>query len=297
MKSYNDYGTWIRNRFPYRVQKISIDAGFTCPNRDGSKGRGGCVFCDNNTFNPSYCNKSKTITQQLEEGKAFFARKYPDMKYLAYFQAFSNTYAPLQHLRKLYEEALQVKDVVGLVIATRPDCIDDEKLDYLQELSRRTFLIVEYGVESCNDETLRIINRGHTFECSQEAIRKTHERGITVGAHIILGLPGEDREEIIRQIPLVSSLKIDILKLHQMQIIKGTKLDSDFTPRPTIFSVDEYIALIAEYIRRIRKDIVMERFVSQSPKELLVAPNWGLKNHEFTDKLDNYLKSNSPSSH
>lgn len=293
---YQDYGSWIRKQFPFRVQKISLDAGFTCPNRDGRVGYGGCIYCNNDTFNPAYCEKEKSITQQLEEGKAFFSRKYPDMKYLAYFQAYSNTYAPLHHLQRLYEEALAVKDIVGIVIATRPDCVDKEKLDYLAELNKRTFLIVEYGVESCNDDTLKRINRGHNFQCSCLAIEETAKRGIIVGAHIIVGLPGEDREESLRQIPLLNSLPISILKLHQMQIIKGTRLAKQYLELsekqefpPYIYSVDEYIQLVAEYINRLRSDIILERFVSQSPKELLIAPAWGIKNYEFTNMLANIL--------
>ena len=219
---YYDYGTWIRHRFPFRVQKISIDAGFTCPNRDGRLSTGGCIYCDNRTFNPAYCQRKDSITQQLEAGKQFFARKYPEMKYLAYFQAYTNTYASISHLRELYEEALSVKDIVGIVIGTRPDCISDELLDYLEDLNRRTFLIVEYGVESANEDTLRRINRGHSFAQSRLAIEKTHQRGILTGAHIILGLPGEDAQENLRQAPLISSLPIDILKSHQMQIIRDT---------------------------------------------------------------------------
>ena len=289
---YYDYGTWIRHRFPFRVQKISVDAGFTCPNRDGRLSTGGCIYCDNRTFNPAYCQRQDSITQQLEAGKQFFARKYPEMKYLAYFQAYTNTYASIDHLRQLYEEALSVEDVVGIVIGTRPDCISDELLDYLEDLNRRTFLIVEYGVESTNDETLRRINRGHTFEQSRVAIGKTHQRGILTGAHIILGLPGEDAQENLRQAPVISSLPIDILKIHQMQIIRGTRLATEFEKNPFhIYDIDEYIRLIANYIQRLRKDLVLERFVSQSPKDLLIAPHWGLKNHEFTDLLNNYLKS------
>lgn len=289
---YYDYGTWIRHRFPFRVQKISIDAGFTCPNRDGRLSTGGCIYCDNRTFNPAYCQRKDSITQQLEAGKQFFARKYPEMKYLAYFQAYTNTYASISHLRELYEEAISVKDIVGIVIGTRPDCISDELLDYLEDLNRRTFLIVEYGVESANDDTLRRINRGHSFAQSRLAIEKTHQRGILTGAHIILGLPGEDAQENLRQAPLISSLPIDILKIHQMQIIRGTRLADEFEQKPFhIYSVDEYIELIANYIQRLRKDLVLERFVSQSPKELLIAPQWGLKNHEFTDLLNNYLKN------
>lgn len=288
---YYDYGTWIRHRFPYRVQKISIDAGFTCPNRDGRISTGGCIYCDNRTFNPAYCQRQESISRQLEAGKQFFARKYPEMKYLAYFQAYTNTYASIDHLRKLYEEALSVTDIVGIVIGTRPDCVSDGLLDYLEALNQRCFLIVEYGVESANDETLRRINRGHNFEQSCLAIEKTHQRGILTGAHIILGLPGEDAHESLRQAPIISSLPIDILKIHQMQIIRGTRLAEEYDRNPFhIYSIEEYISLIANYIQRLRKDLVLERFVSQSPKDLLIAPHWGLKNHEFTDLLNNYLR-------
>ena len=290
---YNDYGTWIRHRFPFRVQKISIDAGFSCPNRDGRISTGGCVYCDNRTFNPAYCQRHDSITAQLEAGKQFFARKYPTMKYLAYFQAYTNTYASIDHLRRLYEEALAVEDVVGIVIGTRPDCITPELLDYLETLNRQTFLLVEYGVESANDETLRRINRGHDFACSVHAITETHERGILTGAHIILGLPGEDAAESLRQAPIISALPLDILKIHQMQIIRGTHLAAEYQQHPFhIYSADEYIRLIANYIQRLRKDLVLERFVSQSPKELLIAPYWRLKNYEFTNLLNNYLKAN-----
>lgn len=288
---YNDFRTWIRKQFPYRVQKISIDAGFSCPNRDGRIGRGGCTYCDNRTFNPSYCSKEKSITQQLEDGKHFFARKYPDMKFLAYFQAFTNTYASIEYLKSMYEEALQVEDIVGLVIGTRPDCVSDELLDYLAELNKRTFVLVEYGIESANDETLRRINRGHDFECSRRTIQATHDRGILTGGHIILGLPGEDAEESIRQADIISSLPIDILKIHQMQIIRGTQLAKEYSAHPfKLYTVEEYIDLIANYIKHLRKDIILERFVSQSPAELLIAPKWGLKNYEFTNLLRKRLK-------
>lgn len=208
------------------------------------------------------------------------------MKYLAYFQAYTNTYASVETLKRMYEEALAIEDVVGIVIGTRPDCIDQQLLNYLAELNRQTFLLVEYGVESANDDTLRRINRGHTFHCSRTAICRTHEQGILTGAHIIIGLPGEDRQESLRQAPLISSLPIDILKIHQMQIIRETALAKEFVAHPfDVYTVEEYINVIIAYIQRLRPDLVLERFVSQSPSDLLIAPRWGLKNHEFTDLL------------
>lgn len=289
---YNDFGHWIRQQFPYRVQKLSVDAGFSCPNRDGRISTGGCVYCNNKTFNPSYCDRSKSITAQLTEGKTFFARKYPTMKYLAYFQAFTNTYDSLDKLKEKYEEALSVEDIVGLVIGTRPDCMSDELLDYLEDLNRRVFVLVEYGIESTNDETLRRINRGHDFACTKRIVEKTAERGILCGGHIIMGLPGEKREDIIRQAPVISSLPLNILKIHQMQVIRDTPLAQQYLSDPTIcqlYDVDEYIRLIGDYLPYLRKDLILERFVSQSPKALLIAPQWGLKNHEFTDRLNKYL--------
>ena len=288
---YNDYGRWIRNKFPFRVQKIAVDAGFSCPNRDGRISSGGCIFCDNNTFNPTYCDSRKSIRKQLKEGKNFFSSKYPKMKYLAYFQAFTNTYAPLERLKRMYEEALSVDDVVGIVIGTRPDCVSPELYDYLEKLNTQTFLIVEYGIESTNNDTLKYINRGHTFECTQRAIAETTGRGILTGGHVILGLPGEDYEESIRQAKSISKTSLNLLKIHQLQIIKGTKLADIYSRKPFhIYSVEEYIRLISEYIQRLRADIVLERFVSQSPADMLIAPRWGLKNHEFTNILVNYLK-------
>ena len=288
---YRDFGSWLREQFPFRVQKISIDAHFSCPNRDGRISTGGCTYCDNRTFNPSYCNRLDSVTSQLEAGKAFFSRKYSDMKYLAYFQAYTNTYGSIDQLKALYEEALEVDDVVGIVVGTRPDCVSDELLDYFAQLSQRTFVLVEYGIESANDTTLKRINRGHDFACSRRAVEETHRRGIKVGGHIILGLPGEDEAESLRQAPIISSLPLDILKIHQMQIIRGTRLAAEYREHPFhVYSVDEYIDLIVKYISLLRKDLVLERFVSQSPADLLIAPKWGLKNYEFTNRLLNRLK-------
>ena len=221
---YNDFARFLAFHFPFKVQKISLNVGFTCPNRDGVKGYGGCTYCNNQTFNPAYCRTDKSVTQQLEEGKEFFARKYPEMKFLAYFQAYTNTYAELDKLRQMYEEALRVEGVVGLVIGTRPDCMPEELLDYLEELNRRTFLLVEYGIESTDNHTLQRINRGHTFECTVDAVKRTAERGIRVGGHVILGLPGENHEAIIRQARQVSELPLTTLKMHQLQLVRGTRM-------------------------------------------------------------------------
>lgn len=287
---YVEFGPWLQSELGCKVQKISVNAGMTCPNRDGTLGTGGCTFCNNQTFNPAYCRTEKSVTQQLEEGKQFFARKYPTMKYLAYFQAYTNTYAELDRLVSLYEEALRVPDVVGLVIGTRPDCMPDNLLDYLEELNRRTFLIVEYGVESANDETLLRINRGHTFRQSCEAICRTAERGIRVGAHVILGFPWEPFDELMRQAEEIGRLPLTTLKLHQLQIIRGTQLAREYAEHPwAVPTAEEYIDLVLNYISRLPYGLVMERFVSQSPPEMVIAPQWGLKNHEFANLLRNRM--------
>lgn len=285
---YNDFSTFLAGHFPFKVQKISVNAGFTCPNRDGSKGYGGCTYCNNQTFNPAYCRTGKTVTAQLEDGKAFFARKYPEMKFLAYFQAYTNTYGELETLKRMYEEALAVEGVVGLVIGTRPDCMPDSLLDYLEELSRRTFLLVEYGIESADDRTLERINRGHDFACTADAVRRTAARGILTGGHVILGLPGESRGQLMEQAETLSGLPLTTLKLHQLQLIRGTRMAREFEMHPEdfhLYTAEEYIGLVIDYVEHLRKDIVLERFISQSPKELLIAPDWGLKNYEFTERL------------
>lgn len=293
MQRYNDYGTWLKEQLGIKVQKISLNAGFTCPNRDGSVGVGGCTYCNNQTFNPEYCDNTKSITQQLEEGKRFFAKKYPEMKYLAYFQAYTNTYGSLDSLISKYEEALAVPDVVGVVIGTRPDCMPDTLLDYLEGLNHRTFLIVEYGIESVYDATLLRINRGHLHAQTVDAITRTASRNIRVGAHVILGLPGESREDLLNEASVLSALPISLLKLHQLQLIKGTRMAEEYLSSPSdfhLFTADEYIDLVIDFIERLRPDIVLERFVSQSPSSLLAIPGWGLKNYEFVDKVKRRLE-------
>lgn len=292
-KPYNDLGDFLRNIFPYKVQKISLNAGFTCPNRDGSKGWGGCTYCNNQTFSPEYCHTERSITQQLEEGVRFFSRKYPDMKYLAYFQAYTNTYDEMERLKAIYEEALNYPGVVGLIVGTRPDCVPDALLDYFAELAKKTFVMVEYGLESTLDKTLLRINRGHTQAESEEAIRKTAGRGIYTGAHLILGLPGETKEEILHHADIISSLPLTTVKLHQLQLIRNTRMAKEFSDRPAefhLYTADEYIELVVDFVEKLNPSITIERFVSQSPKELLIAPDWGLKNFEFTAKVLKRMK-------
>jgi hypothetical protein len=292
-KRYNDFPAYFRNKFSERVQKVSVDAGFTCPNRDGEKGRGGCTYCNNQTFKPSYCELEKSISWQVQKGIDFFARKYDSMRFLAYFQSYTNTYAPLPDLKRLYEKALENPKIIGLVIATRPDCLGDEVLDYLQQLSEKWYIMVELGVESYNDDTLKRINRCHTFYDSAKAIEKLSKRGIHNCAHMILGLPGESRNTILKQPGIISSLPVENLKMHQLQIHKGTVMARQYASHPEWFELyekaDDYIELVVDYLELLRPSIIIERFISQSPPDMLVAPRWGLKNFEFVAKVEKRL--------
>ena len=292
-KRHNHFPTFFREKFSERVQKVSIDAGFTCPNRDGTKGEGGCSYCNNKTFNPSYCNLETSVTKQLERGIDFFGKKYDTMKFLAYFQAYTNTYAPLEDLKRLYEEALQHPKVMGLVISTRPDTISEELLDYLAELSKKTYIMVELGLESHLDKSLERINRCHTFAQSVWALHQTSVRGINNCAHMILGLPGETRADWLNQAKVISQLSVNNLKLHQLQIHKETAMETQFVNAPeqfSLFSIEEYVELVVDYLELLNPAIVVERFVSQSPPEMLLAPRWGVKNFEFVDKVEKRLK-------
>ena len=292
MACYTDFASFLSRHFSEKVQKISINAGFTCPNRDGTKGVGGCTYCNNQTFSPGYCRPQKSVAEQLEEGKHFFAHKYPHMRYIAYFQAYTNTYGTLRQLESLYAEALAVDGVVGLIIGTRPDCVDDQLLDYLKGLARQRFVMVEYGAETSHNRTLALVNRGHTWEQTVDAVSRTAERGIPCGLHLILGLPGESRQDILTTVERASALPVDTLKMHQLQIVRGTKLARQVADGEIDYNeltVDEYIDLCCEVVEHCREGVCIERFVSQSPAELLLSPRWGLKNYEFTNLLNREL--------
>lgn len=289
---YKDFGDFLREHFPGKMQKLTVNAGFTCPNRDGTLGTGGCTYCNNRSFSPGYALVRESVTEQLEKSKQFFRRKYPEMRYLAYFQSYTNSYGELPHLMALYEEALCVDGVDGLIIGTRPDCMPQELLEQLGELRRRKWVMVEYGAESAHNRTLDIINRCHTWEQTADAVARTHECGIPVGLHIIMGLPGESREDMLATINAVNTLPVDVLKIHQLQIVRGTRMAYDVARgeyEVAQWSVDEYVELCCDIVERLRKDIAIERFVSQSPSDMLISPKWGLKNYEFTALVNRKL--------
>ena len=294
-KRFNAYSNYFKKIFGERVQKVTIDAGFTCPNRDGSKGWGGCTYCNNDAFNPSYCNPQKPVGQQIEEGIAFHKTRYRKAnKYLAYFQAYSNTHASLNDLRKIYNQALKFPEITGLVIGTRPDCIDDEKLDYFASLAKDYYIMLEYGVESFYNATLERINRGHTVEDSVLAIEKTAAKGIRTGAHIIFGLPGETKEDMLAEALTLSQLPLDTVKFHQLQIIHDTQLADDYQNHPkefTMFGLDEYIEFVIQFIEKLNPDFVIERLSGEVPPWFLAGPGWGLiRTFEVRDKIEKRME-------
>lgn len=292
-QGYRDFAQFLSEHFNCKMQKIAVNAGFTCPNRDGSKGRGGCTYCNNQTFNPAYCTPSQSVTEQLEEGKRFFGKKYPDMRYLAYFQAYTNTHGDIDRIMAMYREALAVDKIDGIIIGTRPDCMPQELLDQLAVLHKSHWVMIEYGAETSHNPTLDFINRCHSWEDTVDATLRTVEAGIPCGLHLILGLPGENEEMILSTINKVSQLPLDTIKLHQLQLVKGTRMAKDVEEGlydVKHFSVEEYIALCCKVIQHTSPTIAIERFVSQSPDNLLISPRWGLKNYEFTNLLNNAIK-------
>lgn len=294
MRRFRSYSEYFKIQFGERVQKVTINAGFTCPNRDGLVGLGGCTFCLNDAFSPSYCQPSKSITQQIDEGIEFHSRRYAKAQhYLAYFQSYSNTYKPLEELRKIYTQALEHPSIVGLVIGTRPDCIDDQKLDFFAELSRSKYVIIEYGVESVYDQTLLEINRGHDFATAVRAIETTAQRGIHCGAHFIIGFPGESRQMILQSADAINTLPINTIKFHQLQIFKGTAMALDFEQNPSkyhFFELDEYIDLFIDLLERLRPDLVIERFAGEAPPRYHAGHPWGLvRNEQLMQKFEKRL--------
>ena len=312
-KRYNSFVGYFKKKYGERLQKIVLDAGFTCPNRDGKVGRGGCTYCDNAAFHPSYSTAGKSLHRQMDEGIEFHKVRYRTTEhYLAYFQSFSNTYAPLEKLRNLYEEALAHPSVVGIVIGTRPDCVDEEKLDYLADLASGRILkgwsralsdnkirtapivIIEYGIESCHDATLERINRGHDFETARRAVEMTASRGLDTGAHFILGLPGETKQMMLDSCAMINSLPLRSVKFHQLQIVKGTKMEEEYAQRPEDFerfSLEEYLDFFTDMLERLRPDLFIERFVGEVPPRFVNETPWGLiRNVELLRLLEKRLE-------
>lgn len=294
-KRYNSFVGYFREKYGRRLQKIVVDAGFTCPNRDGSVGLGGCTYCNNDAFHPNYSTPDKPVMQQLEEGIQFHLNRYRTTEdYLAYFQSYSNTYAPLEDLKKLYAQALAHPKVKGIVIGTRPDCVDEEKLDYLAELSKETIVIVEYGIESCYDKTLRRINRGHDYAAAVRAVEATAARGIHQGAHFIFGLPGESREELMGMAGMINRLPINSVKFHQLQIIKGTAMEAEFARCPedfVQFSLEEYLDFFVDFLELLRPGLYIERFAGEVPPRFVNSTPWGkVRNVELLRMLEKRLQ-------
>ncbi len=307
-KRYNSFTGYYRRMYGERLQKLVIDAGFTCPNRDGSVGAGGCTYCDNAAFHPGYSSPDKSIARQLDEGIGFHKVRYSRAKsYIAYFQPYSNTYAPLARLKQVYCEALSHPYVVGISIGTRPDCVDEEKLDFLADLKEGRVLkgwnrsicpnplvTIEYGIESCYDATLRHINRGHDFACAEKAVKMSAERGLDCGAHFIIGLPGETREMLLDECDAINALPLLSVKFHQLQFVKGTAMEKEHDEHPEIFMdlpLDEYLDLVAEMLERLRPDLYIERIAGEMPPRFVRKESWGLvRNTEILRMLERKLE-------
>lgn len=288
---YRDYADFLGEIFPFKVQKISINTGNICPNRDGTIGVGGCIYCNNSAFTPGYAAPQLSVAEQIGRGVEFFGRKYPDMRYLAYFQSHTATHSNVAQFVEDLREAASQPGVAGIVIGTRPDCMPDALLERLAEMNRTLPVIVEYGAESAHDSTLRAINRCHTWAQTADAVRRTAAAGIPVGLHLILGLPGETEEMMLASVDALNALEVSTVKFHQLQVVRGTRLERIHREAPVrTFTLDEYIALCVKVVRRLRRDIAIDRFTSQSPDSLLIAPRWGIKNYQFTHILQNALR-------
>ncbi|MBI4945457.1 MAG: TIGR01212 family radical SAM protein [Bacteroidetes bacterium] len=293
-RRYNAYPNYSKRVHGDRVQKVALDVGFTCPNRDGTKGFGGCTYCNNDSFNPSYCNPLLPLHTQIDEGIKFLQHRYKTKKYVGYLQAYSNTYKPLAELKKIYEEILLHPQITGLVIGTRADCVDDEKLDYIESLSKNYDITIEYGIESCYNKTLALLNRCETYEEAEASIRKTAERGIKVCGHLIFGLPGETRAEMLEEAKIISALPLDFIKLHQLHIVKGTVMASQYKHNPelfTLFSLEEYLDFIVSFLELLNPKIVVERLFGEAPPKIMAGPTWGgLRNDQVLQLIEDNLE-------
>lgn len=290
-RPYNAYKDYLKARFDGRLQKVSVDAGFTCPNRDGVKAFGGCTYCNNLSFVPPYCKPGMSIAEQTSSGVEYLARRYKAKKFVAYFQAYSNTYAPLEYLKGLYNQALNHPQVQGLVLGTRPDCVDSEKLDYLESLAKDNYISIEYGLETINDQTLEDINRGHTFQEWADAVTATANRNIHICSHLIFGLPGDTREQMIETATVVSKYPLNSLKLHHLHIVEKTTLAQQYKRNPfPVFKYHDYIDLVIEFLQRLRPDIMLQRLVGETHPRHLIAPIWGVRASQVQQDIEKEMR-------
>ncbi|MCI0694496.1 TIGR01212 family radical SAM protein [candidate division KSB1 bacterium] len=288
---YNPYGKFLQEKFGARVHKVSVHAGFTCPNRDGTVARGGCTYCNIVSFTPENARPKYSVRDQIDAGIAFVKKRFEAKKFIVYFQPYSNTYAPVKHLEALYSDALSHPEVVGLSIGTRPDCIDDEKLAMLADLARETFIGLEYGIESVYDETLQLINRGHDFACTARAIRRTRELGLQVTGHTILGFPNETEEQMLVSADVINALGVDVLKIHNLHIVRHTELARQYAAQPfRVFSFEEWKDLVIRYLERLAPDIIIERLYGEAPRDLLIAPHWNLSKAEIIQEIESEMR-------
>ncbi len=286
-RRYHNYNYYLQNLYGEKIRKVSLHGGFTCPNRDGSKGHGGCIYCNNDSFVPQYINKEMSIPLQMEASIPFMIDRYDVQKYIAYFQAYSNTYDELGKLKRMYEEAITYPNVVGLDIGTRSDCIDEPLLEYLAKLNERVHVTLEYGIESIHDQSLEWMNRGHNYASVIKAVELTKQYGIKVAGHIILGFPIETPEMMLETGLAANDLGLDFLKIHQLHVVKGTVLAKRFKDEPfSLFHEDEYIELVVDILERLNPDIVIQRLFGDAPAEILIAPKWGYNIPKLTHLMD-----------
>jgi radical SAM protein (TIGR01212 family) len=290
-RRYNSFGSYIKKRFATTVYKVNVDAGFTCPNRDGTISTSGCIFCNNDSFRPGSCTPTLSISEQIRNGIAHVKKRYKAERFLVYFQPYTNTYAPVDELERLYREALSEPSVIGLAIGTRPDTVDKEKIALLETLAERYFILIEYGMQSIYEKTLEFINRGHDYNTFLKTIDLTKDRGIFIGAHVIVGFPTETKEEMLSMADEVSHIPIDFLKIHQLQVIKDTPLEIIYRERPFhVFEYEEYLEFVTEFIERLSPRMVLQRLFATAPDNILIAPRWGKSRQEILRDIEKRLE-------
>jgi radical SAM protein (TIGR01212 family) len=290
-RRYNSFGSYIKKRFATTVYKVNVDAGFTCPNRDGTISTSGCIFCNNDSFRPGSCTPTLSISEQIRNGIAHVKKRYKAERFLVYFQPYTNTYAPVDELERLYRKALSEPSVIGLAIGTRPDTVNEEKIALLETLAERYFILIEYGMQSIYEKTLEFINRGHDYNTFLKTIDLTKDRGIFIGAHVIIGFPTETKEEMLSMADEVSHIPIDFLKIHQLQVIKDTPLEIIYRERPFhVFEYEEYLEFVTEFIERLSSRIVLQRLFATAPDNILIAPRWGKSRQEILRDIEKRLE-------